>query len=88
MDAASPEKLIQRSLENLNQKDLCVIQKELESVEKCLKNEVYFLAAINSSELLDLIISIFVNSITTLSTISNIISSSKNPLRKSYYFLN
>ena len=88
MDTAPTEKLIQRSLANLSQKDPAVLQKELDSVEKYLKNEVYFLAAINSAELLDLVISIFVTSITTMATISNILSSSTNPLRKNCHFKN
>ena len=79
MDVASSEKLIQKSIENLSLRDSPSLQKELESIEKYLKNEDHFLATINSSELLDLIISIFVTSITTMATISNSLSSPASP---------
>ena len=75
MDATSSEKLIQRSIETLSQQDSSLILKELESIEKNLHNEEHFLATINSAELLDLIINIFVTSITTMATISNRLSS-------------
>ena len=75
MDATSSEKLIQRSIETLSQQDSPLILKELESIEKNLHNEEHFLATINSAELLDLIINIFVTSITTMATISNRLSS-------------
>ena len=79
MDVASSEKLIQKSIENLSLRDSPSLQKELELIEKYLKNEEHFLATINSSELLDLIISIFVTSITTMATISNSLSSPASP---------
>jgi hypothetical protein len=79
MDAACSEKLIQRSIEKLSQHDSPLLLKELESIEKHLNNEEHFLATINSSEILDLIINIFVTSITTMSTISNRLSSTADP---------
>ena len=78
MDSLSSEKLVQRSIENLSQLDTSINDKELESIEKYLKTDAHFLAAINSSELLNLLISIFVTSITSMATISNVLSSSSS----------
>ena len=76
MEIASSEIRIQRSVDNLNQQDDSKsVQRELESIEKYLKDEVYFLAAINSPELLNLIIRMFVTSITTMASISDLLSS-------------
>ena len=76
MEIASSEIRIQHSVDNLNQQDESKsVQKELESIEKYLKDEVYFLAAINSPELLNLIIRMFVTSITTMASISDLLSS-------------
>ena len=76
MEIASSEIRIQHSVDNLNQQDDSKsAQRELESIEKYLKDEVYFLAAINSPELLNLIIRMFVTSITTMASISDLLSS-------------
>ena len=76
MEIASSEIRIQHSVDNLNQQDESKsAQRELESIEKYLKDEVYFLAAINSPELLNLIIRMFVTSITTMASISDLLSS-------------
>ena len=79
MDATTSEKFIQRSIEKLSQQDSPLLAKELESIEKYLHKEEHFLATINSSEILDLIINIFVTSITTMATISNRLSSAAYP---------
>ena len=76
MEIASSVIRIQHSVDNLNQQDDSKsVQRELESIEKYLKDEVYFLAAINSPELLNLIIRMFVTSITTMASISDLLSS-------------
>ena len=85
--SSSPETLIQRSVTILSQQDSYDVEKELELIEKCLKNETYFSAAVGSSELLDLIVNIFVTSITSMATISNILSSSTRSLSKDYFIL-
>ena len=76
MEIASSEIRIQHSVDNLNQQDDSKsVQRELESIEKYLQDEIYFLAAINSPELLNLIIRMFVTSITTMASISDLLSS-------------
>ena len=76
MEIASSEIRIRHSVDNLNQQDDSKsVQRELESIEKYLKDEIYFLAAINSPELLNLIIRMFVTSITTMASISDLLSS-------------
>ena len=85
--SSSPETLIQRSVTILSQQDAYDVEKELELIEKCHKNETYFSAAVGSSELLDLIVNLFVTSITSMATISNILSSSTRSFRKDYFAL-
>ena len=76
MEIASSEIRIQHSVDNLNQQDDSKsVQRELESIEKYLQDEIYFLAAINSPELLNLIIRMLVTSITTMASISDLLSS-------------
>ena len=76
MEIASSEIRIQHSVDNLNQQDDSKsAQRELESIEKYLQDEIYFLAAINSPELLNLVIRMFVTSITTMASISDLLSS-------------
>ena len=73
------ERLIQRSIENLkSHQESPLIQTELEQIKKFLGIEENFIVAINSSELLDLTIGIFVTSITLMVTISNMFSSLTN----------
>ena len=75
MEVSSPERQIRRMLASLNQTDPVAIQKGLESVEQYLKSEKFFLTAINSPEFLDLIVCIFVTSITKMADISSTMTS-------------
>ena len=61
---------------SLNQADPVAIQKGLESVEQNLKKEKFFLTALNSPEFLDVIVYIFVTSITKMADISSTMTSS------------
>ena len=83
----APERFIQRNIENLSHQESQLLQTELEHIEKLLSIEDNFIAAINSSELLDLVISIFLMSIASLVTISNIFSSLANTSSKTFDIL-
>ena len=71
MDLTNPEKLIKRISTNLaNTNDPLVQQKCLESFEQCLGNDIFFQTALTATDLLDLVVNIFVTSITEMANIS------------------